>query len=59
MAEAKFVLYIRKFLKNPLLGRRQAVSVNRDLTGAANRTRPPRVGQLEEVTDQGEARQAA
>ena len=26
MADAKFILYIRKFLKNPLMARKQVVS---------------------------------
>ena len=33
MSDAKFVLYIRKFMKNPLLGRKQCVSTSsRDYT---------------------------
>lgn len=32
MSDNKFVLYVRKFLKNPLLGRKQAVSVLASLT---------------------------
>jgi len=51
MADSKFILYVRKFLKNPLLARKQVVSTTNTLlqqsrsnVNVGNRAHPPRAG---------------
>ena len=58
MAESKFILYVRKFLKNPLLARKQVVS-EPYLTMAVPRDHQPRLGQPDKGPDQRETRKGA
>ena len=65
MADSKFILYVRKFLKNPLLARKQVVSTTNTSSSAKSDSNvrvvawahPPRNGQRVQEGDHGQARQ--
>jgi len=56
MADSKFILYVRKFLKNPLLARKQVVST-KSLNLSVNWAYSPWNGQRCQERNQGQARQ--
>lgn len=55
MADSKFILYVRKFLKNPLLARKQVVSpIALTQSCLDDRVDPPRDGQRSQEGHQGQ-----